>query len=256
MSFFECKDIKYSYGKKRVLDGVSFELEQGEVAALLGANGSGKTTLIKAICSLLGGEGSVYLEKNQLWSKKEREIARLVSYIPQRSGIGISISVLDVVLMGFNARMGMLSPYTDAQRKEAFDALSKVGIGHMADRDYQSLSEGEKQLCILARSFVEQTKLMLFDEPESSLDFKNRYKVMSLLLERVEETGGAAIICLHEPSLAMQFCHRLIVIDEGKCIAQLHPKNDSLEKMEACLSRVYGDIKLHRIEDKLVMLPR
>ena len=256
MSFLECKDIKYSYGKKKVLDGVSFEVESGEVAALLGANGCGKTTLFKAVCALIDGCGSVCLEGSDLWGKKEREIARLVSYIPQRSGISISISVLDVVLMGFNAGMGMLSSYTDAQRKEALSALSKVGIEHMAERDYQRLSEGEKQLCILARSFVEKTRLMLFDEPESSLDFKNRYKVMSLLKERVKETAGAALICLHEPSLALQFCHRLIVIDEGRCIAQLDPRNDSFEKMEACLSRVYGDVRLYRIEDKLVMLPR
>jgi iron complex transport system ATP-binding protein len=79
---------------------------------------------------------------------------------------------------------------------------------------------------------------------------------MSLLRERVKESSSAALICLHEPSLALQFCDRLIVMDEGKCIAQLDPKNDSIEKMETYLSRVYGEIKLYKIDDKLVMLPR
>ncbi len=256
MSFFECKDIKYSYGKKEVLGGVTFSLEKGEVAALLGANGCGKTTLIKAICSLLGGEGSVILNGEELKGKGEREIARSISYIPQRSGIGISISVLDVVLMGFNARMGLISRYTEAQRSEALVALEAVGVRHMASRDYQSLSEGEKQLCILARSFVEETSLMLLDEPESSLDFKNRYKVMKLIGERVKETEGAALICMHEPSLALQLCHKLVLIEGGRCIAELIPEKDSIEKMEMYLSRVYGEITLHRIDGRLVMLPR
>lgn len=256
MSFFECKNVEYSYSRSKVLDGVSFTVEKGEVAALLGANGSGKTTFIKAACSLIAAKGRFTLGGEALKNKTERELASLISYIPQRSGITISLSVMDVVLMGFNSRMSLLERYNDIQRAQALDALRDVGMEQMADRDYLSLSEGEKQLCILARTFIEGSRLMILDEPESSLDFKNRYKVMQLIRERVEKAEGTALICLHEPSLALQFCDRLILLEGGKCIAQLLPKSDSIEKMEEYLSRIYGEITLHRINGRLVMLPR
>ncbi len=256
MSFFECKNLKFSYGKKEVLRGVSFEASEGELVGLLGANGSGKTTLLKSICSLVSAEGEVSLLGESLKKKREREMARLVSYIPQRSGIDISISALDVVLMGFNAEMGVFSQYSPKQREMAAAALLRVGGAELAERDYQSLSEGEKQLCILARAFVSSAKLFLLDEPESSLDFSNRGKAMKLISDKLKESGGAAIVSLHEPSVALRYCDRLVLIRDGRCIAQLCTNRDSLEEMEKKLQSVYGEIKLLDVEGSLVMLPR
>jgi len=256
MSFFRCADLKYSYGKKEVLSGVSFWTEAGELVGIIGANGSGKTTLIKSICSLIRSEGEVVLEGESLRAKSEREIARTVSYIPQRSGIDISISVLDAVLMGFNAEMSPLARYTDSQRERAMVALTEVGIESLAHRDYQSLSEGEKQLCIIARAFVSKRKLLLLDEPESSLDFRNRNYVISLIKNKIKEWGSACLVCLHEPSVALQYCDRLVLIDGGKCIAQLKPQRDSVEVMEEKLKLIYGNIRLATVDGRIVMLPR
>ncbi len=256
MSFFECKDVKFSYGKKEVLRGVSFQAEEGELVGVLGANGSGKTTLLKTICRIYRAEGEIKLLGESIKDKRDREIARLVSYIPQRSGIDVSISALDVVLMGFNAEMGILSSYTKKRRAMAEAALSEVGASHFAHRDYQSLSEGEKQLCIIARSFVSGSKLYLLDEPESSLDFANRNKVMDIISRKVKESGKAALVCLHEPSVALQYCDRLVLIGQGKCIAQLKPKTDDISKMEEALCQIYGEISLVDVDGRLVILPR
>lgn len=256
MSDLKCLDIKYSYGKKAVLDGVSFEADAGELVGIIGANGSGKTTLIKSICSLLKSSGEVVLFGENLFCKSERERARLVSYIPQRSGIDISISALDATLMGFNAQMSIFASYSEKQRSAAMSALDAVGIGHLASRDYQSLSEGEKQLCMIARSFVSEAKLFVLDEPESSLDFKNRNKVMGLISDKIKESGSIAVVCLHEPSVALQYCHRLALIEGGKCIARLCPESDSLEAMEEKLKLIYGEIALARVGGRIVMLPK
>ncbi len=255
MSFFECRNLKYSYGKKEVLGGVTFSAEAGELVGIIGANGSGKTTLMKSICSLIKGDGRVILCGENLADKSDREIAKVISYIPQRSGIDVSISVLDATLMGFNAEMSLLSRYTDSQRERAKAALAEVGIGHLSSRDYQSLSEGEKQLCIIARSFVSHKKMLLMDEPESSLDFINRNYVIGLIKNKLKENGNVAIVCLHEPSVALRYCDRLVLINKGKCIAQLKPFEDKIEYMEEKLKQIYGNITLAKVNGGVVMLP-
>ena len=114
MSFFKVENLTAGYGGKQVVNHLSFELEAGSLTGLLGANGSGKSTLLKALCGILPHRGSCMLEKQFLEELSSRELARLCSYIPQRSGISIDISVLAVVLMGFNPSLGLLD-YPPAQ---------------------------------------------------------------------------------------------------------------------------------------------
>ncbi len=265
MSFFTVENLTAGYGGKPVVDHISFELEEGSLMGLLGANGSGKTTLLKAVCGILPHRGSCTLEKTVLEKLSPRELARLCSYIPQRSGISIDISVLDVVLMGFNPRLGLLE-YSSAQMKErARQALNRTGLGGWEEENYLHLSEGQKQLCILARTLAVEGRLLLLDEPESALDFRYRYRMLELLQEwlRDGEQGEngkrAALAALHDPSLALNCCDSLLLLSEGKIRAVLHPGTDSLESMEKQLAVIYGSVSLHRCRDKsgreqLVML--
>ena len=108
MSFLSVEKISAGYGGHPILADVSFQLEQGCMMGILGANGCGKTTLLKTICGILPHKGTCLLEQTVLEQLSARRMARLVGYIPQRSGISIDISVLDVVLMGFNPRLGLL----------------------------------------------------------------------------------------------------------------------------------------------------
>ena len=106
MSFFSVCHLTAGYGNGHVIRDISFELDGGCLMGVLGANGSGKTTMLKALCGILPHEGSCQLEETRLERLSPRQIAKLCSYIPQRSGISIDISVLDVVLMGFNPQLG------------------------------------------------------------------------------------------------------------------------------------------------------
>ena len=163
MSFFKVENLTAGYGGKQVVNHLSFELEAGSLTGLLGANGSGKSTLLKALCGILPHRGSCMLEKQFLEELSSRELARLCSYIPQRSGISIDISVLDVVLMGFNPRLGLLE-YPSAQMKEkARQALDRAGLAGREEENYLHLSEGQKQLCILARTLAAESRLLLLD---------------------------------------------------------------------------------------------
>lgn len=245
----EVKALSAGYGKKTILHDVSFSLEPGTMTGLLGSNGSGKTTLLKSLCGLLPHTGQVTLQGMPLKQLSPRALARRCSLICQRSGISIDISALDVVLMGFNARLGLLE-YPGKQMKEsARQALEAVGLGGMEEQNYQTLSEGQKQLCILARTLVGEAALLMMDEPESALDFFGRYQ----MLGQVKQFLGAdraALVTLHDPQLALNCCDRLLLLRDGCLLDALEPQRDSLEDMERKLSLVYGDLTLLRVNSK------
>lgn len=248
MSFYKVSHLSAGYGGKMVIDSVSFRCEKGTITGLLGANGSGKTTLLNALCNILPHKGETTLNGEMLDKLSPRKMAQLISYIPQRSGISIDISVLDVVLMGFNPHLGLLE-YPDKKMKErAINALERVGLKGKEHMNFQHLSQGQRQLCILARTLISDASLFILDEPESALDFKFRYHAMNIIKSLVRD-NAAAIISLHDPTLALNYCDTLLVLSEGKIKATLYPKTDSLEKMEKALCEIYGEISLTRCKN-------
>lgn len=246
MSFFRVENLTAGYGGKNVLENVSFTLEKGTVTGIIAPNGHGKTTLLKAVCGIIPHRGSCTLEGEALEGLSPRRLAKLCGYIPQRSGISIDISALDVVLMGFNAHLKLLE-YPSAEMKEAArEALRKAGLEGKEEMNFLHLSEGQKQLCILARTLVSPGKLLLLDEPESALDFRLRHKMLDILREWSRETGGSVFVSLHDPALALNYCDNLFLMDGGEIFGCIEPQKDPIEKMEQLLCRVYGSIILHR----------
>ena len=134
-------------------------------------------------------------------------------------------------------------------RETARQALEAVGLGGKEEQNYQTLSEGQKQLCILARTLVTEAGLVLMDEPESALDFFGRYQ----MLGQVKQFLGAdraALVTLHDPQLALNCCDRLLLLQDGCLLDALEPQRDSLGEMERKLSLVYGDLTLLRVNNK------
>ena len=255
-------DLSVTLGSAPVLQDVSFSVpESAPLVGVLGANGSGKTTLLRCIAELIPHKGHCTLRGTPLETLSAKGLARRVSYIPQHSGIGLSLSAREVVLMGFNPRLSVLQAPTPAMHTAAEQALAQVGLAGFADRDYLTLSGGEQQLCILARTLVQDTELLLLDEPDSALDLHNRVKMLQTVLALVHSGGKAALVCLHDPALALEFCDTLLLLRGGHLIAQLHPKTDPLPETEQQLAKVFGPVQLIRLTDaagqpRLVLLPK
>lgn len=246
--FFQMHHVHVAFGSRQILKDISFSIGTETLTGLLGINGSGKTTLLRTICNQLPHSGHCILGSLTLEMLSVKELARNISYIPQRSGIHISMSALDVVLMGYNPIL-RLTEYPDAAQKEAAEeALCHVGMGEYGTRDYLSLSEGEKQLCILARTLIENTSLLLLDEPDSSLDFHNKYRMMNLLSQVITQSHKSGLLCLHDPILALNYCNELLLLKDGTISSVLHPREDPLEFMENALADIYGPVQLSRIE--------
>lgn len=258
MSFCEISHISAGYGKKNILDQVSFSLEPGMTLGILGANGSGKTTLLKSICGILPHSGSCLLDGVCLEKLSARKKALMCSYIPQRSGISIDISVLDVVLMGFNPQLKLLEPPTPAMRQRALEALKLAGLSGKEHANYLHLSEGQKQLCILARTLVSDARLLLLDEPESALDLQFRYRMLHTLSSWVKSRNSCAVLSLHDPNLALRYCDRLLLLLQGRVLGILSPAKMQPDDMKPFFEKLYGKISLQRCplscSDALVLL--
>ena len=259
MSFFSARGISAGYGGRDVLKDVSFTLEAGCLTGILGANGSGKTTLLKALCGILPHSGACVLDGETLEALSPKALARRCGYIPQRSGISIDISALDVVLMGFNPRLGLLEHPNGAMYSAAREALERVGLAGLENTNYLHLSEGQKQLCVLARTLAADSRLLLLDEPESALDFRFRHRTMELIRGWLRKGERCGIVTLHDPMLALNFCDELLLLSGGKLTGRVRPGEDSLDKMEAMLEAIYGRVSLLRCKtqtgpEQLVML--
>lgn len=245
MSFFTVSALSAGYGGCDVLRDISFAVEQGTVTGLLGVNGCGKTTLLRAVCGQLPHRGTCILDGQTLEGLPPRALARLCGYLPQRGSIAIDISALDVVLMGFNPCLGVLEQPNQKMRARARTALRQVGLEGRAGDSYLALSEGQKQLCLLARTFVSGAGLLLLDEPEGGLDIAHRRSLIRMLRRWASQKGRAVLAALHDPDLALNCCDSLVLLD-GKGAALLDPRRTDISAMEAALSRVYGAVELAR----------
>lgn len=257
-------------GSNAVVKNVSFSLDSGTLTALIGANGCGKSTLLKGICKLIPSSGSILLQESAhgnvsrqatsanthsdeisipLHQLATRRLARLISYIPQRSGITVSLPVLDIVMMGFHPYLGLLEPPGKLHREKALTALETVGLADKKDQDFLTLSEGQKQLCILARTLVQNTCLLLFDEPDSALDFSNRQLLIRLIREVICSRRKTGLLVLHDINLALDYCDQLLLMKDGEVIRTLYPKIDSEKKLSKALSEICGNVEVFRRDE-------
>ena len=172
MSLLTVSHLSAGYGRKEILHDISFTSRSGTITGILGANGCGKTTLLKAIANILPHKGSCLLAENTLESLSARELAKQCGYIPQESGIAIDLTVLVVVMMRSHRDLSLLQPPTAQMKEHAKATLTMVGLPDREQANYNQQSEGQIQLCILARTFAGARKLLLLDEQTAALDPK------------------------------------------------------------------------------------
>lgn len=255
-ALLELDRVSAGYQGRAVVEGVSFRVRAGELCVLLGLNGSGKSTLLKTVCGLLPALGGrMRAGGRDLAGMRERQRARLLSYIPQRPDPDPSLRVLDVVCMGYNPWLGLLESPSPAQRDRAAQTLEEAGLpGACKDRLYGQLSEGQRQLVIFARALVQDAPVLLMDEPDSALDFVNRRQVLSRIAQTVRAQNRAGLITLHDPNSALEYGDRLLLLRNGALIADLPVRTTPPGQLEAALSQLYGPVKLLPHEGRLFLL--
>lgn len=237
MTLLSAHSITVSIGPHAILESVSCDIGRGEVVGLIGPNGAGKTTLLRALLGLVDPmRGDIRVGGDSISRLGQRQRAQRIAYLPQSPTVHWPIAVRQLVALG---RLPHLDPWQTpgAEDEAAIDnALQATDIVALQSRTLTTLSGGERRLAILARALAVGADLLLADEPVAALDPGHQLQVMTLI-RQLTLTGRAAMVVLHDLTLAARFCDRLILLHRGGVHAH-GPPHDVLS--DANLADVYG----------------
>ena len=215
MSLLKIENGSFAYkGGPRILEDINIEVGQGEILAVLGPNGSGKTTLLRCMMdmlhwqsgrSLLDGEDIRGIPASTLWRK--------MAYVPQAGTAATSYTAFQTVLIGRSSRIGAFSAPSEEDLKVTERVMERLGISHLADKPCHAISGGELQMVLIARAMAAEPKLLVLDEPESNLDFKNQLIVLDAMTALAAE-GVACVFNTHYPSHALQRAGKSLMLSK------------------------------------------
>lgn len=194
------RGVGHRYDRDRwIVRGVDLDLHRGQILAVLGPNARGKTTLITCLAGVrTPTEGAV-------------EHGGVVGYVPQSHAAAASFPVFDMVLMGRARFVRAYATPGKEDRRIAAESLERIGIGHLADRDYRALSGGERQMVLIARALATGCEAMILDEPASALDLRNQARVLQAL-DRLASEGLSIVMTTHHPDHALRIADRTMLI--------------------------------------------
>ena len=223
MSAIELAGVSVSLGGRRVVEDVSVAIGPGEWVALIGPNGAGKTTLLRAITGLLPFDGSIALHGRPTSSMHRRELARLVALVPQEPFTPTWLTVGEYVLLGRTPHLGALAREGRRDRYAASRALERLDLLPYAERRLGTLSGGEKQRAVVARALAQEASILILDEPTAALDIGHQQQALELLEDLRQESELTLIAAMHDLTLAAQYADRMVMIREGRIVADGTP---------------------------------
>ncbi len=203
-----------------ILHDVEISVESGAMVGLIGPNGSGKSSLLRCVYRALKPRaGSIAIDGDDLWSISSKEAARRIAVVLQETPSEFDFTAYEIVSMGRNPHKQMFDRDNEQDNKIIEDALDQVGMASFAARSFATLSGGEKQRILIARTLSQQASFLLLDEPTNHLDIRYQLEIMNL----VKELGLSTLAALHDLNIATEYCDKIYVIDGGRIVASGPP---------------------------------
>lgn len=212
--------ILFGYRESTVLKGVSLDFIKPEIVTIIGPNGSGKSTLLKALCRLLTpSEGAIYLNGKNIHQYPAKEVAKIISVLPQSPIAPGDMTVRDLAAFGRMPHQSFFSEFSEEDRLAIEDALNFTELTDMQFRRLDTLSGGERQRAWLAMALAQKPEILLLDEPTTYLDIHHQLELMELISHLHEVRNLTIIMVLHDLNHAARYSKRLIAIKSGQVIA-------------------------------------
>ena len=226
MNFFcETKDLAIGYGKAPLAEAIAVGVPRGKILTLIGPNGAGKSTLLKTLAGQLAPVGgTVLLDGQDLTSytgnARAQKLALMLPHT-RRTELTTCFEFAAAGRIPYTGRLGILS---DADRQQVHAALELVGAEHLADRDFNCISDGQRQRILLARAICQQPEIILLDEPTSFLDIKGKIELLTILQKLAHTQNLAVIVSLHELDMAQKISDAVVCVSPGSVSGVLTPE--------------------------------
>jgi len=250
----EINDISFAYSRtsRKILEHISFDIQQNRCIAILGNNGAGKSTLLKCIDRICPvQEGVVLIDNENIYKMSGNKVAQNIAYVPQNNK-AINLTVFDTILLG-------RKPYikwdaTSEDRQIVCNIMQKMKLNDFALRNVAELSGGEVQKVILARALAQEPKLLLLDEPTSNLDPRNQHEVLQMVRSIAREHDTCVAIIIHDLNLAIRYCDRFLLLKDSQVFSYGGLETMTPENIEE-VYRIHVHIIEHRGIPVIVPFP-
>ena len=224
--YLELSGLSVGYGGRALIRGISLSVRRGEIVTLIGPNGAGKSTILKTISRQLPAvEGRILLGGRELTEYSRAELSRKLAVVLTGGLHPEYMTCRDVAALGrypYTGRLGLLSR-RDEEKVEA--AMAAVHAEDLGERDFNAVSDGQKQRVLLARAICQEPEIILLDEPTSFLDIRHKLELLEILKRMANGQGITVLMSLHEIDLAMKVSDRIVFV-KGDTIARVGPPEE------------------------------
>jgi len=252
MTLLSVKNLSVALGGKAALSDASFDIHGGEFIGLIGPNGAGKTTLLRAILGLVASGGEILLDGDDLHRMAASTKAQKLAYLPQERDVAWPVSVEMLVSLGRSALKPVFASMNAQDEALVYAAMQRMDVAQFRDRSAMELSGGERARVLIARVLAQDTPVILADEPVAGLDPSHQLGLMESFVGLARE-GRTVVASLHELSLAAQHCTRLILLHNGRVVADGAPTKVLTPQL---LHDVYGiRAKIMMVDDEFIVHP-
>lgn len=211
----EIKNLTFSYDKHIVFKDLNFKLGSPDVLSILGPNGIGKTTLIKCILGIKKKtSGEILIDDKEIDGFNKKDFYSFVAYLKQGGKESSIYTVLDTVLLGLASQINPLLKPKDSDIEKVNNILKELGIYHLREKYVSKLSGGEAQMVFMARALVREPEILILDEPESNLDYRNQLLMLDTI-DRLQSHGKLIIFNTHYPEHALRYSNKVLLLNNN-----------------------------------------
>lgn len=212
----DISSLSFNFGSKNILADIDLSIKDNGIVGIIGPNGSGKSTLLKCIYRVLKPKtGTIFIDGKNINDYQFKETAKKMAVVAQHNDTHFDFNVLEMVLIGRSPHKKFMERDSAEDIELAYKALEQVNMKDFSDRNFSSLSGGEKQRIILARALVQNTDCLILDEPTNHLDIKHQLHFMSL----AKDLKITVISAIHDLNIAAMYCDKIYALKEGQIIA-------------------------------------
>ncbi|MBR5487787.1 MAG: ABC transporter ATP-binding protein [Phascolarctobacterium sp.] len=240
-AIIKAQNISVSINEKEIVHGISLDIPEGKVTAIIGPNGCGKSTTLKALSRILPYKGSVTFKGQEMSTLSQREFAKCLAILTQSPQAPSDLTVNDLVEMGRFPHRGFLGRAGKDDKEHVEWALEQTGVKEMRYRLLNTLSGGERQRAWIAMALAQRPEVLLLDEPTTYLDICHQLEIMQLIGRLNQELGLTVVMVVHDLNHAIMYADHVVVVKAGKLVTSGAPREIITADLLADVFKVKAD---------------